>query len=234
MTNVSGPSAGIAFTLLAVYALRNEQLKSNFTVTGTITSNDSVGPVGDIYDKVGAAERAGLDYILVPAVQNGTGQDLEYYLAQQRFGIPLVEVSNLTQALQYASAQHAQVSPLTLNIIQSYNLSDIPAASLQCENCSLSYFQKLVNYTFGFVGNEIALIPLNYSAVAAQMQKNLQQYEAISSKEYLYTAADLAFVEFRSAYTLANTGSFTTGSALSLASNISNYCTMLTPPQLTN
>ncbi len=233
--NVSGPSGGLALALLATYAFKNEGIYNNFTVTGTITGNGTVGEIGGVTDKAQAAKQNGMDYMLVPAVQNGSSEDFLYYLSQQLYGIPLHEVSNLSQAVPYAGVpQHLTPSPLGINLTQHYNLSSLASAPLQCGNCNSSYFAQLANYTFGFVRNATEGIPQNFSQARSQLLGNLAQYESISSKGYLYTGADLAFVEYSEAYTLAHEGSFTVPSALSLASNVSNYCMLTSPPQLTS
>ena len=64
--SVSGPSGGLAFTLLAVAALQHRQLPSTFTATGTISPGGYVGLIGGAYDKSGAAKGDGLKFILVP------------------------------------------------------------------------------------------------------------------------------------------------------------------------
>jgi uncharacterized protein len=231
--NVSGPSGGLALTLLAVYALKNAQLYSNFTVTGTITNNGSVGPIGGIYDKAQAAKQNGMNYILVPTVQNGSTEDLLYYISQQMFGIPLFEVSNLSQALPYTRASgHLTPGMLRINLTQYYNTS-IHNSSIQCKNCNESYFVQLTNYTLGYVTNETEMIPSNFTSAKDQLLSNLKQYSTISDKGYLYTGADLAFVEYATSYTLAHSNSYTKQSAIALATNVSDYCALLSPPQLT-
>ena len=101
-SNVSGPSAGLAMTLLTLSGLEQRPLFSNFTVTGTISSDGSVGAIGGVFDKVQAAKSTGSRFILVPYVNNTTSDYLLYYLSQQTYGTPVVEVKNVTQAIPYA------------------------------------------------------------------------------------------------------------------------------------
>ncbi len=234
--NVSGPSGGLALTLLAVYALRNQSIYNNFTVTGTISPNGSVGEIGGVTDKSQAAEQNGMNFILVPMAPQGSSEEFLYYISQQLYGIPVIEVSNLTQAVGYANAQASQrpaIVPLSFNITQEYNTSVNPA-QLQCSDCNSSYFIPLVNETFSLVNSTISAVPSEFSSAKAQMSSNMQQYAAIASKGYTYTAADMAFNEYIDAYTLAHSNSFTKTSAMSLASNVSDYCALVSPSQLTN
>ena len=94
-SNVTGPSAGAAMTLLAISALGHKQLRNDFTITGTISSDGSIGEIGGVYNKVDAAYQNGLDLVLVPKVPASSSEDELYLLVQTQFGIPLVQVANI-------------------------------------------------------------------------------------------------------------------------------------------
>jgi Lon-like protease len=67
--NISGPSAGLMFTLEIINQARNgEDLTRGNKIagTGTMSSTGRVGPVGGAAQKVAAAEKAGAQYFLVP------------------------------------------------------------------------------------------------------------------------------------------------------------------------
>jgi PDZ domain-containing protein len=92
---VGGPSAGLAFTLGILDVMTPESLTGglNVSVTGTITLDGSVGPIGGIHQKVMASRRAGVDLMLVPAS--------EIDEARKYAGDLRVEpVESLTQALE--------------------------------------------------------------------------------------------------------------------------------------
>jgi len=61
--SVSGPSGGLAFTLDAISALSHEPLLHDFTLTGTISPDGSVGEIGGVYDKVAAAKTHNLKFV---------------------------------------------------------------------------------------------------------------------------------------------------------------------------
>lgn len=65
---VSGPSAGLAFTLAIMDVLSEGELTNELSVvaTGTIDRDGNVGPVGGIHQKTIAAERSGADVFIVP------------------------------------------------------------------------------------------------------------------------------------------------------------------------
>lgn len=233
-TNISGPSAGLAFTLLAISGIEKRPLLHNFTVTGTIASNGSVGEIGGVYDKVGSANASGLSFVLVPYAPNNTIEYLLYYISQQHYHTPLVEVKNATQALPYAF-EPSRVQPLSYNISYNYNAARLPVSNVSCSSCNTSSFALLANYTFNLTRNEIEQVNgSRYASVKAQMLNQLSQYEAIAGKGYLYTGADLAFLEYQQAFIFANADNYNLANASTVLSQASQFCSSLTVPQLTN
>lgn len=68
---VGGPSAGLAFTLGILDRLTPGSITGGSTIatTGTISLDGTVGPIGGIKQKVRAAQREGVQLMLVPASQ---------------------------------------------------------------------------------------------------------------------------------------------------------------------
>ncbi len=235
-SNVTGPSGGLAFTLLAISGIRQVPLNQNFTLTGTISSNGEIGAIGGITDKVSAAKSFGLKYVLAPAVQNESFENMLYYFAQQYNNIPIVEVANVSQAIPYAFSNNtATVFRVGYNETASnYALSNLGQAPFNCNTiCNTTYFGNLSNYTFSMAAQEIAAIPSNFSSISSQLSASLSIYENIAKKGYLYAGADQAFLGYIDAYTFANANNMTLNKAYSLLGTVSNYCNGLTPPQLT-
>lgn len=234
--NVSGPSAGLAFTLLAVSALQGRQLAGNFTVTGTINSNGSVGEIGGVSDKAGAAAGNGMRYMLVPYVQGSSFETEIYYLSQQKYGLPFIEVKNLSAALPYAGLGNntPEIGKMSINLTADYHATGLTMANIACSACSnAGYFSELVNYTFNFTRSEIYSIGDNFSVAKAQLSSQLSQYEEIAAKGYLYSAADLAFLGYQSASVFANAKYYNMTGAAQYMENVSLYCSSLSPPQMT-
>lgn len=234
-SNISGPSAGLAFTLLTISALKHMPLNPNFTVTGTINSSGIVGPVGGVYNKIQAAKSYGSRFILVPYIDNYSFQYTIYYLSQQTYGIPVTEVHNVSQAMDYAFG-NAKPPYLEYNITQNYHPDLISNASGICPSCNFSIFGGMVNMTFGLVSNEISSINQSrFGSVRRQLESQLLQYKILASKGYLYTGADLAFEEYPTAYLFADYRDSNFSSAYSALQNISAYCNLsASTPQLTD
>lgn len=93
---VSGPSAGLAFTLAILDVLTEGELTNGMSIvaTGTIDREGNVGPVGGIHQKTVAAERSGADLFLVPlCCDNFVDRDT---------GEPVDIPSNYEEALEHA------------------------------------------------------------------------------------------------------------------------------------
>ena len=92
---ITGPSAGLMFSLEIVDQLTPDDLTRGMTVagTGTITGNGAVGPIGGVRQKVFAAEREGANVFLVP-----TANLAEAMSAASR--IKVVPVTSLADALK--------------------------------------------------------------------------------------------------------------------------------------
>lgn len=232
-SNISGPSAGLAFTLLAISALQHRPLADNFTVTGTIASNGSVGEIGGVYNKVEAAKEQGMRFVLVPYAPPYSFEEEFYYIAQQHFNVPLVEVANVTQALPYAFGD-VSPEPLSFNLSENYSVGSLPATNLTCTACNNSAFALLANYTLNATAAEVNLLSDNYSAVKRQMMGQLDQYRQLGAKGYLYSASDLAYLEYINAFMFANSGNATFAHALQVMENLDTYCTSLAPPPMTS
>lgn len=118
---VGGPSAGAAFTIATIAALKNVTLNNSILITGTINEDGSIGEVGGIYEKAEAAKKAGAKVLLVPP-----GQATEIKLIpeercikkpgfifcettykrkeiniSEKIGIDVKEVSNIYEAVKY-------------------------------------------------------------------------------------------------------------------------------------
>jgi PDZ domain-containing protein len=107
VTNIGGPSAGLAMTLGVMDALTNGSLTGSKTVaaTGTMDSHGDVGDVGGVPQKTVAVENAGATIFLVPP------QEYSAALSKDRPGLKIYKVSTLNQALGVLAANGGHVPP---------------------------------------------------------------------------------------------------------------------------
>ena len=95
--NIGGPSAGLAMTLTLINKLSGGSLTGHhvIAVTGTISVNGTVGPVGGVEEKAVAVHNAGASYFIVP---NGGGNVAGARAAHQP-GLKILGVTTLKQVL---------------------------------------------------------------------------------------------------------------------------------------
>ena len=105
---IGGPSAGLAFTIGILDSLRPGELTGGHkvAVTGTISLDGSVGPVGGVVQKTAAVRDAGIGIFLVPPE--------EYAAARAHAGdkLKVVKVATLDDALKALGEQGGDVSAL--------------------------------------------------------------------------------------------------------------------------
>lgn len=237
-TNVSGPSAGAAMTLLAVSALSHKQLRTDFTITGTISEEGLIGQIGGVYNKVSAAKQSGLELVLVPAVPQSNPENELYLLTQTNFGIPLVQVSDITNASFFAFNKNISGSAYktSFNFYTDYKVGQLQNATLDCINsCDQRPFNLITSTTFNLTNNQIKTLASspNFYNVSLQLKDVLVQAESIANKGYLYTAANLAFLDFINAFYFSN-HNVTVESGFTTLSTIQNFCSSLLAPDLTS
>jgi len=107
VTNIGGPSAGLAMTLGVIDELTGGSLTGGRTVaaTGTIDQQGDVGDVGGVPQKTVAVENAGATIFMVPP------QELAAARSKQKPGLQIYAVSTLNQALAVLAAHGGHVPP---------------------------------------------------------------------------------------------------------------------------
>ncbi len=235
--NVSGPSAGAAMTLLAVSALSHRPLRTDFTITGTVSGDGSIGEIGGVYDKAAAATGAGLRLILVPSALSDSREAELYLLVQESFGIPLVQVSDIKGASYYAfnSSIDGAANATSIDLYTDYRTGSLPAARLACSNyCNMSTFKRLVNETFNYTELRISALGSDprFAGIASQLGGVLNESIAVTRSNYWYVGANFAFLDYINAFFFSSHDVNTSGGLQTLLETQS-YCSGLVAPALT-
>jgi PDZ domain-containing protein len=99
--DISGPSAGLMFSLGIVERLEQRDIAHGCKVagTGTIDYNGAVGVIGGTKQKILAARAAGVQYFLVP-----NAPENRIPAMQNRGSVTVVPVKTLRQALTYLNS----------------------------------------------------------------------------------------------------------------------------------
>ena len=75
---INGPSLSAMVGLAVAAMAKGESIPRNRVITGTITSDGHIGPVGGVGLKVLAARQAGLQMVLVPSTDYGKGRTPDF------------------------------------------------------------------------------------------------------------------------------------------------------------
>ncbi|MFT3888989.1 MAG: hypothetical protein QM713_12620 [Arachnia sp.] len=99
---IDGPSAGALTTAGLIALARGDEFVEHVTMTGTINATGTIGPVGGIPEKIGAAAEAGFTTVLIPLGQrmtpNHEGKLVDVIKAGDREGVKVVEVGDIYEA----------------------------------------------------------------------------------------------------------------------------------------
>jgi ATP-dependent Lon protease len=98
-TPKDGPSAGVTMTVALASLLTGKSVRGNVAMTGEITLRGKVLPVGGVKDKVLAADRAGINTIILPKKNE---KDLDDLPADVRTRLKFVLVEGIDEALSAA------------------------------------------------------------------------------------------------------------------------------------
>lgn len=90
--NIDGPSAGTAICLVIISALQNRPLRQDIAITGEISIQGRVKPVGGVFEKIYGAKQAGMRKVLIPADNK---KDVPVGLK----GIEIIPVATIEEAM---------------------------------------------------------------------------------------------------------------------------------------
>jgi len=96
--NIDGPSAGVAIALALYSALTNKPLRQDVAVTGEISLQGTIKPVGGIPEKLYGAKQAGVKKVLVP-------NDNKLEVPNMFSDLEVVLVDNLEMAIEEIVAE---------------------------------------------------------------------------------------------------------------------------------
>lgn len=101
-TPKDGPSAGVGMCTAIVSCLTNVPVRANVAMTGEITLRGEVLPIGGLKEKLLAAQRGGIDTVLIP-IENE--KDLSEIPDEIKSGLDIRPVQWIDQVLEVALAR---------------------------------------------------------------------------------------------------------------------------------
>ncbi|MDO8537343.1 MAG: S16 family serine protease, partial [archaeon] len=208
---VEGPSAGAAMALIAITALQGKDLPSNVSMTGTISEDGKVGPVGGVFEKSKEAANTGIKLFMIPLGEGKQTVKLEdgvqtVYLpdyAEKNWNIKVVEVSDIDEVLKLA---FTNISEIDVNSSQE-SVKEYTPEKIEVHP-SLAIMKKLstkyiedANVSLTQARNSLSSTLIDDSATLDFLlstlnsaDKSLFQARELNENNYLYSAANLSFL----------------------------------------
>lgn len=93
-----GPSAGITMAAAMISALAERPVKADIAMTGEITIRGRVLAIGGLKEKILAAKRANIHYIIIPRQNEKTIKEIENSILE---GLKIYYVSTMDEVLKY-------------------------------------------------------------------------------------------------------------------------------------
>lgn len=191
---VDGPSGGAAMTLLLLSIFENRSMRGDFSITGTIRSDGSIGAVGGILQKARAASEAGIKVFAIPRGQAmQEGRNVIAY-AKKNWNQTVVEVSNVGEAAAIAFSSGPVQANATQRALPPLNLSVLALP----QTYAYSFFRGLTGAQVS--GAEALVAELAPNASDEEQELLNASAEALNTsryllgRNYLYSAANIAFV----------------------------------------
>lgn len=91
---VDGPSAGAAIYLALLSAIKNQPIRQDVAITGEISIQGRIKPVGALYEKINGAKQAGIKKILIPS-------DNKHDIPLAVEGVEIIPINYIGEAYPY-------------------------------------------------------------------------------------------------------------------------------------
>jgi len=208
---VEGPSAGAAMTLLLISMLQNKQVPDNVAITGTITTEGGIGPVGGVFEKAKEASKLGIKLFMVPPgelrqtvkIDNEVKSVNLIEYAEENWGLKIVEVGNINEVLKYAFKDIEEID-VDVGNVATEEFVPIPItldpALAPMSGLTKRYIveaedsiRSAKNALSGTLLEEAGLIDVLLRNLN-ESEKTVAKSKILADQNYLYSAANYAFL----------------------------------------
>jgi predicted S18 family serine protease len=207
-TEVEGPSAGAAMTLLAYSVLSEKPLRSNVGITGTINSDGSVGVVGGVFPKAKVASEIGIKLFMIPKgesrqviKEDGKVESINLLsYGPEKLGMKIIEVSTIDEVIKYA---YSDIDSIQVDVTESTN-GFVPTAIqykqslVPMDRMSTTYIER----AYGVIAEakkELETTSLSedfrsrFYPQLGVTERNAEMASIFLDQNYLYSSANFAF-----------------------------------------
>ena len=213
---VEGPSAGAAMALIVISALQDKEVPDNVALTGTITAEGGVGPVGGVFEKSKEAARIGIELFMIPPGESRQTVKIDDEVvsvnladyAEKNWGLKVVEVDNIAEVLEYAYSDigSIDINASDLNVVEFvpdpiyldeslYPMRDITRKYItEAEDAIRSAKTSLS----GTMLNDPSLVDALLTNLN-ESEKLLDESKILFDQNYLYSSANFSFLAMANA-----------------------------------
>ena len=196
---VGGPSASAAMAVGFLAAFKGSRIKSDFSMTGMIDPDATVGPVGGVPEKLTAAARSGVKLFVVPAGQLvardlNTGAQVDLRELGRQLGVKVREAYTVLDAYAYATGDTSLLDKYQHPLRFSY-----PAWLSKSLNHTIEVFRKAAEGNITCAQGVLAGSPLPraYSEIVGNLLQEaataLTEGSKLAGQGLLYSAASRYF-----------------------------------------
>jgi hypothetical protein len=199
---IDGPSAGGILTVGLIAAFQGQSLRPGVTMTGTISADGSIGPVGGVLTKIEAAAREGFDTVVLPAAlapQDWDSGNAFTELADS-LNVTLIPVNTIGEA--YAA--------MTGGMIEAPDLSPGPPLSARTEAVTTSDTEGMVQRLARTLDSAAQVLPEDLAAWAQTQVTNARQDLAAGNTARAYGKSTFALTQITRAVAASDLDSMLT------------------------
>ena len=209
---VEGPSAGAAMALLTISMLQNKTIPPTVGITGTITTEGMVGNVGGIFEKAKEAASIGTKLLMIPdgeasqiIIDNEGVQSINLMdYALENWGMKVVEVTDIDEVLSYA---FTDIETIDVGKVKEQAFVEFVPTKLETGE-QLAPMQEILEEYIATTEADVKSAKNALSGtllsdgewidilldILASSEDGLKNAKILFRQNYLYSAANLAFL----------------------------------------
>lgn len=226
-TLIGGPSASGAMTIAILAALRGTKISTDFSMTGMVDPDTTLGPVGGIPQKLEAAARAGAKIFVIPigerySVDLNTGEKVDVAALGKELGVEVVEAGTIAEAYEIATGDRLFAENDTPPV--SY-----PSWLASALNESMNVYREAALSNMTCAEKALAKLPSSLasqlSSILEDAKHNIEVAENLRAAGKLYAAASRYFAAaIEATYVCSAANAYTKDDPLTaLANTAKNY-----------
>jgi len=226
-TLIGGPSASGAMTIAILAALRGTSISTDFSMTGMVDPDTTLGPVGGIPQKLEAAARAGAKIFVIPigerySVDLNTGEKVDVLALGKELGVKVVEAGTIAEAYEIATGDKLFAESSLPSV--SY-----PSWLLSALNESMNVYREAAYSNMTCAEKALAKLPSplssQLSSILEDAKHNIEVAENLRAAGKLYAAASRYFAAaIEATYVCSAANAYTKDNPLTaLADATKNY-----------